>query len=138
MNSRTTQQKSAFQWNAGGWFGSQFGSTLWILIAALIFFTKDYQAALLTLACFLIPNLIGCWLWSSRQRIAAYPAFQILLTCIGLFSLIALFILDKSGHWSDVSDGMSVTSTYILLGFIWSGLMLGFWLKERQMRRNSR
>lgn len=58
--------KSAFHWNAGGWFGSQLGSTLWILILAFMVAGINLQIASLIFVCFLIPNIVGYWLWKAR------------------------------------------------------------------------
>ena len=36
-----------FRWNAGGWFGSQLGGTLWLLTGVSLLFQSPAIAALL-------------------------------------------------------------------------------------------
>jgi hypothetical protein len=95
-----------FQWNTGGWFGAQIGSTLWLLlIGAMILNTNAIMGSIL-LFLFILPNLAGWILWRERHRIEPYPAIQSLLGTIGLSSLFAVIILDLSGYIVKLEPGM--------------------------------
>ena len=54
---------SSFTWNVGGWFGSQLGCTLWLLILGLVLFRKDSLSAWACVASFLVLNAWGFYLW---------------------------------------------------------------------------
>ena len=84
----------AFQWNAGGWFGSQLGSTLWLFILAGEMVPKSVFAATWLFVCAAAPNILGCILWMKRDRLAPYPAIQFLIAAIGAGTLVALLVAD--------------------------------------------
>jgi hypothetical protein len=95
-----------FQWNTGGWFGAQIGSTLWLfLLGAMILNTNTIIGTIL-LSLFILPNMAGWLLWRERQRIEPYPAIQALLGMIGFSSLFAVIILDLSGYITRLEPGM--------------------------------
>jgi hypothetical protein len=79
-----------FQWNAGGWFGSQLGGTTWLFVGAMVLATRALDLAAIWLACFLGANLAGLWLWSRRDRIAPFAALELLLAVCGIAGLAAL------------------------------------------------
>jgi hypothetical protein len=119
-----------FRWNAGGWFGSQLGGTLWLLLLALLVFPKDALAASVVLACFAGANLVGIWLWRRRQRIAAYPALQGMIAACGVASLIALAFLDSRPE----SPGFAPSIPYWVL-LIFPAVMVVFLLQRRSAAR---
>ena len=87
---------SHFSWNAGGWFGSQVGCTAWLLTGAVFLAPLAPRNAACWLACFVIANGIGTWLWSSRGWIRPYLAIQLLLLVCGICGLVAFSSLDMT------------------------------------------
>jgi len=116
-----------FQWNTGGWFGAQIGSTLWLLILGAIILNKNTIMGSVLLFLFLLPNMTGWILWRERHRIEPYPAIQSLLGMIGLSSLFAVIILDLSGYIAKLEPGMQ-TSPKQVYGYllIFPVLMIAF------------
>lgn len=51
-----------FQWNTGGWFGSQLGSTAWMLVGAVVLIPHAAEVAGVWLSCFAVANAIGSWM----------------------------------------------------------------------------
>ncbi len=45
-----------FQWNVGGWFGCQIGSTIWLLLAGILLTAESVACSALLFGCFLIPT----------------------------------------------------------------------------------
>ncbi|AGA28467.1 hypothetical protein [Singulisphaera acidiphila] len=82
-----------FQWNRGGWFGGQLGSTVWMLVGGVVLVPYALDVACVWLACFAVANAIGAWLWRGRDRLPPYPALQALLATCGVSSLVALAAL---------------------------------------------
>jgi hypothetical protein len=78
-----------FQWNAGGWFGSQLGGTLWMLVGAMVILPHAPEVAGIWSVCFAVANTIGSWTWSRRDRFRPYPAIQALLLACGVSGLLA-------------------------------------------------
>ncbi len=83
-----------FQWNKGGWIGSQVGSTCWLLVGAAVLAVQAPIIAVIWLVCFSIVNAIGTWLWLRRDRVPPYSAFQVLLAILGIMGLLALVSFD--------------------------------------------
>jgi hypothetical protein len=89
-----------FQWNTGGWFGGQIGSTAWMLVGAALLAPQAPAIAAVWLLCFAVPNVVGTWMWWRRDRIRPYPALQLLLlSCLagGLAALITLDAIRPEG-----------------------------------------
>jgi hypothetical protein len=95
-----------FQWNTGGWFGGQIGSTLWLLLLGMILLNKNVIIGSIILLFFILPNMMGWIIWHERHRIEPYPAIQALLGMIGFSSLFAVIILDLSGYITKLEPGM--------------------------------
>lgn len=119
------------EWNLGGWLGSQLGGTLWILIAAVLSAIRDLETGALVLVMFLIPNTIGTILWLRRDRLSCYVAIQMLLALVGVFSLLAVYILDSSNQWLAIQSGGSVSamSTYGLIILLFPLIFLLFYFR---------
>jgi hypothetical protein len=98
-----------FQWNAGGWFGSQLGSTVWLFILAGEMLPKSSLVATWLGLCAAAPNILGCILRMKRDRLAPYPALQSLVGGIGAFTLLALLIADHF-HVLPILDSRLMTS----------------------------
>lgn len=84
----------AFQWNRGGWFGGQLGSTVWLLVGAAFIADQLPWVSVAWLVYFALANSLGTWLWRHRERLRPYPAYQLLLLTVGIIGLIALLTLD--------------------------------------------
>lgn len=94
----TKRGRGSLQWNDGGWFGGQFGSTCWLLLGALLFVAAEPWLTLVWLGCFAAVNVVGCWLWVRRDRIAPLAAYQILLAAVGCAGLVAIAATDAAGQ----------------------------------------
>ena len=108
----------------GGWFGGQLGGTAWILVAGVLSAIEDIDTGLIVLATFAIPNVIGLFLWRSRETISCYKATQILIPVTGIFGLAAVYLLDDRNLWHDIQTGASVDSFYMYLALIFMVLWL--------------
>ena len=117
-----------FQWSAGAWFGSLLGSTLWMLLGSALLFATSSLRGLGPLACFAVANAMGFALWRSRTRLAPYPAFQILLTALGLCALGSLFFL---------LEGVSGGGRYYRGLLVIPGVMAYLHHLENKARRSS-
>jgi hypothetical protein len=51
-------------------------------------------AGLMLLACFAMPNIVGTIMWARRDRVAPYPAIQILVVVVFIFTAVALVSTD--------------------------------------------
>jgi hypothetical protein len=80
----------AFQWNAGGWFGSQVGGTAWLLSGVIQPPAPVPWLRGAWLAAFLLANAVGLALWWRRDRLAPFPATLALLATCGLAGTLAL------------------------------------------------
>ena len=85
-------------WSAGAWFGSQIGSSLWMLILAGLLFGKDTLAASTVLGAFIGAQIWGLVLWSRRDRIEESSALQLFLAGFG--QLVALVVIFVNGRHS--------------------------------------
>lgn len=134
------QQSAGFQWNAGGWFGAQFGCTVWIFISAVVVMPRDRVIGLTTLALFLTANAIGAGLWMWRDRLDAYRAIQVLILLAGIYSLAATWVLDRAGQFESLGVGgqVSAAQMYVVLALTIPGLMLFFHFIERERRAATR
>ena len=124
-------QKQQLQWNSGGWFGGQLGSTIWILVAAVLAGIQDMKAGVVLALLFVIPNAFGLILWRHRNRFSCYAAMQWLLVAVGIFGLMTVFVLDRSGLWYAIQTGGSVSATfgYLIITGVVVVLMLSFYLR---------
>lgn len=121
-----------FQWNAGGWFGTQLGGAVWLILAALILLPKHVEAGFVALSCFLVPNISGLILFLNRNRVAPYPAIQWLICVIGVVSVIFVVYLNRSSlvHEIDPRLGYGQWGFY-LLPALFGGMMGLFHVLER-------
>ncbi|MGI9407081.1 MAG: hypothetical protein ACR2O4_11985 [Hyphomicrobiaceae bacterium] len=137
-----SERHQVFQWNTGGWFGSQLGSTVWMFVCACLLLSRDLNVAAIAFALFLIPNIVGTALWAARRKINAYLAIQILLAVCWVCSLASVYLIERSGLWSTVSgikiDGVggtvSADSMKLLIIFMFPAMMFFFHLIQRRLR----
>jgi hypothetical protein len=86
-----------FQWNAGGWFGSQFGGAAWMLVGAAVIAAQAPWVAAWWACCFALANAVGTGLWLRRDRVRPYPATQALLATCGVAGVLAVTALHAFG-----------------------------------------
>lgn len=116
----------AFEWNAGGWWGSQIGGTAWMLAVGIDIALEDLRPGAVMIAGGVVANIVGTWLWYQRDRVSPHRAIQTLLAVIGVCALCGIVALDAFGH---------VPANQRLLVYWWllfiPGLMLMFYMRER-------
>jgi hypothetical protein len=123
-----------FQWSTGGWFGSQVGSTCWMVVGGVSLAFYAPLIGVTFLACFAIANAIGTSLWLRRDRLRPYPAIQILLLVIAISGLVALVTFDvlrpasvrldlTSENGGDLRQGYLMFLVGVPLGMLWFHLM---------------
>lgn len=117
-------------WNAGGWFGGQLGATIWVLIAGILTVIRDLTTGLLVLGLFLIPNVIGLALWICR-KLTCYASTQVLIAVSGICGLETVYLLNRANAWIQMQTGSQVSahSTYWIIGLVFGGLMVMFYLR---------
>jgi hypothetical protein len=130
---------SAFAWYAGGWFGAQFGCTLWLLILGFVLFCKDVLAAWVCVASFLVSNAWGLYLWRSRERLTAYAGLQRFLLVASVIIALVVVVVNSRGLSEQPTQG-SLVSTYLPHWVVVAApaVMLMFFLRERKARRGQR
>lgn len=118
------------EWNAGGWFGSQLGSSIWILVAAGLSVVRDVSTGVVLFAIFAVPNIAGYFLWRSK-KLSCYAATQTLIGLMGIGSLLAIYVLDRGGLWREIQSGSSISaqSGYFVVGAVFAILMLMFYVR---------
>ncbi len=120
----------AFQWNRGGWFGAQIGSTLWLVIPGFVLLSQSKPVGGLVVFFGVIANLVGLALWRRRNTVPPYPAVQVLIAACGVAALAAILSL-LAADLSLPDEG--IPSAWLLL--IYPGLMLAFRFQEQSARR---
>ena len=74
-----------FQWNAGGWFGSSFGGSAWILVTAGFLVFHDELALAMVLAClFAMVTAASVFLWRRRDQVYPFGAYMVYLCLLAL------------------------------------------------------
>jgi hypothetical protein len=118
------------EWNAGGWFGGQLGGTAWILVAAALTTARDTSTGFILLVIFLVPNTIGYLLWR-MQKMSCYASLQILFILIGVFGMLAIYVLERRHLWIEIQMGSSVSAAYAyyMIIFITAILILMFYFR---------
>ncbi|HEX9669631.1 MAG TPA: hypothetical protein VGC93_09115 [Thermoanaerobaculia bacterium] len=126
--------RGTFQWNAGGWFGAQLGSTCWMLIAGVVLLWRSPGAAVATLIVFAATNAAGTALWTQRRRLRPLRAMQALVAIAGLASALATYVIDSAGQFESLGAGGSTSarSMYLLLAGMVVSLLLLFYLIDRE------
>jgi hypothetical protein len=124
--------EGAFQWNRGGWFGSQLGATLWLVLLGVMLLGRSEPVGGLVLLSGILPNAVGLVLWRRRETLAPYPAIQALIAVCGLGALAALLSIGTAGIAMSSSE---LPSGWLLL--MYPGLMLAFHLQERAARKSA-
>ena len=138
MTAVESNGKSVFAWNAGGWFGTQIGSTLWLLILGTLLLARDSVTAWACLAGFFALNGWGWHLWRRRRHCGPHAALQrfLALTTAVIAGVVAL--VNARGLSEPPAPGALVSTQvpYWIVG-IAPVLMLVFYLRERGARRGT-
>jgi hypothetical protein len=129
----------AFAWNAGGWFGTQIGCTLWLLILGFVLLSKDSLVAWLCVASFLVLNAWGLYLWRSRERLTAYAGLQRFLLMASVIIAVVVVVVNDRGLSEPPAPG-ALVSTYLPYWVVLAApaLMLLFFWRERRAKRGRR
>ena len=120
-------RRRQLDWNGGGWFGSQLGGTVWILVAAAISLGHDPTVGLALLLLFLVPNIAGLVLWRQR-KLSCYVSLQILFALAGFSGLLAIYVLEQNNLWLEIQKGGAISSDagYVLLTAVVVIIMIFF------------
>jgi hypothetical protein len=105
----------SFQWNTAGWFGTQFGCTLWVLILGWLASFYNISISLLVVCFFIVPNIIGFTIWYRRDHFFPYPAIQYLIISISVFAFLTLITLDSSGLATQIDEQFGNSYPYFYL-----------------------
>jgi len=127
-------RSSAFTWNAGGWFGAQLGSTLWMLILGGLLLARDPATGLLCLAGGLGLNGLGLGLWLARRRLRPYLGIQAFLLGTSLVVAVLVLVVNARGL-SRPPEAGALVATYLPWWVITlpPGLMAGMaWLRHQR------
>lgn len=138
MTAVESNGKSAFAWNAGGWFGAQIGSTLWLLILGAVLLPGDSLTAWACLSGFLALNGWGWHLWHRRQHLGAHAALQRFLAAATAVIAGVVALVNARGLSEPPAPGALVSTQlpYWVVG-VAPALMLVFYLRERGARRKA-
>jgi hypothetical protein len=86
MNKTAMAGPRRFQWQIGGWFGSVFGGSAWLIPTAVILAVNGQpRLALLPAASCILMNAIGGVVWYRRDRILP---FQALVGVLAVFAVL--------------------------------------------------
>ncbi len=125
------QGAGAFQWNAGGWFGSQFGATLWLLLlGGSVLAQGEPTRGLFVIGCGLAANAVGYLLWQARDRLQPHSAIQMLIGACGVASLVGLLSL----RGSEAARGAVEVPRDLWVLVVYPVLSIVFYLRERAVR----
>ncbi len=122
--------RGAFQWNRGGWFGGQFGSTAWMIVLGIVLLTQSRPAGAWVLLFAAGANAVGFALWNRRESVAPFPAIQILMATCGLCAAAAWWCVSETGSAWQMEGELSA---WVLL--IYPGILAWFFLMEHAARR---
>jgi hypothetical protein len=111
-----------FQWKGAAWFGSQLGSTVWMLLGGGLLVYRGVLEGWAVLGCYVIANVFGLVLWSRRGRLLPYPALQYLMVMLAVTSTLSFVVLDQYGP----AAGLQVPTPYYAILLIFPMLMVQF------------
>lgn len=120
-----------FQWNRGGWFGSQIGATLWLGLLGGLLLAQGQLVGAVALVLGFLANVVGVLLWRRRRTLSPYSALQILIGISGVSAAISLAAISMAGS----SQRAFQTSQSFWFLLVFPAVMLMFHLQERAARR---
>jgi hypothetical protein len=125
--------KGYFQWSAGGWFGAQIGSSLWILLLGILYLAKSVTIGLCVIFCFLMNQLFCTLLWRRRAKTAPHRAIQLMLLFSGILALVSIILIDSSSGFADLEAVFpSIPLMWYAVLLIYPLMMSFFYLLERR------
>lgn len=137
--SEAPSPSSSATWNAGAWFGTTLGSTLWLLIAAVVLTPHSGAVAVNVLACFVVPNAYAAFLWRRRAERSFFAAARSFVLLVGLCSFVAVYVVDRAGLWQTLSIPPSsaprVATMYWSIAIVVGSLWVMFHAMERARPR---
>ena len=119
---QTSPHVSPFRWSAAGWFGTQVGSTIWLLVLGAVALAEDRVVGASGFAGFAVGNLWGISLWRRRDRLSAYAGLQCLMA--GLLVVFAAVIWITNARVASISLPYWAIATPL-------PLMVVFWLRQQ-------
>lgn len=137
--SEAPSPSSSATWNAGAWFGTTLGSTLWLLIAAVVLTPHSGAVAASVLACFVVPNAYAMFLWRRRSKRSFFVAARGFVLLVGLCSFVAVYVVDRAGLWQTLSippsNATRVATMYWAIAIAVGALWVMFHVMERARTR---
>lgn len=124
-----------FQWNAGGWFGSLFGGTAFLVVGAVSFAESHPLLSAVWFCCFAIAISTGIYLWVRRTSLSPYPAIQFLLLVCGITGAVA--IVAALYIAPNLLSEVQLTPTKSVILLLFPAMMLFFHFLESRARRTT-
>ncbi len=125
---KSSSRARGWQWNFAGWFGTQIGSTGWLLVlGVLLLLQKDNVAGISIIVCFAVINFTGIYLWKRRDKITPYTAIQLFLALAGGLSAVTLTVIDKTGYFPQGVTANYYTKWLLIVPV----LMVLFYIRQR-------
>lgn len=124
-----------FQWNAGGWFGSLFGGTAYLVAGSVFVISQNPFGAAVWLTLFAFGSLVGCYLWGRRATLDPYRAYQMVLAIMGCIAITAIvFAVSFAPEFLDGTE-MTTATRWILMVLLFPSMMLWFHYLESKARQ---
>lgn len=118
MDTEKSLDRNSFVWNAGGWFGSQIGGSVWMLFCALTVLPADAISGLVCLGSFAVINAVGCYLWQRREKIDPYVGLQRLFFTVAVACAVISFVLYRRGFLSSRESILLIVIPAALMTFL--------------------
>ena len=139
MQSQAASERSLDQWHGSAWFGSLFGSTLWMGIAAgTALLENELLAGGVALGACAIANTVGIALWWKRAESNAYRSLQTLIWVLAIVTIVTIVTFDRTDAYLGLSGLASTTrfQMYAVL-LVFPALSVMFHVRHRAARRSS-
>ncbi len=132
MDTQKSLERNSFVWNAGGWFGSQVGGSVWMLFCGLSLMFADAISGLVCLGGFALTNAIGCYLWQHREKVDPYVGLQRLFFTLAVVCAIMSVVLYRRGFLSSRESILLIVIPPALMTF----LALQNWAVKRNLSQS--
>jgi len=121
------------QWNTWGWFGGQAGSSVWLLALGIVAVAQGDALGWLPIGLCILANLIGTLLWWVRDRLAPFPAAELLLGTITVLSAAGVVAILEGGLVGVAPDQPPGRWVYLYL-LVFPALMIQLWVVDHARR----
>ena len=125
--------KGQLQWNTWGWFGGQTGSSVWLLALGIVAVAQGDALGWLPIGLCVLANLIGTLLWWVRDRLAPFPAAELLLGTITVLSAAGVVAILEGGLVGVAPDQPPGRWVYLYL-LVFPALMIQLWVVDHARR----